>query len=533
MMIFKRIARRMAGALSLACACALITATPEAMAVDAKARTVTVKSWDGTSLSAVVMEPTTGQGPYPLVVMPSSWMLNKLEYAGRGMTMARRGYVVVSYTSRGFWESGGLIDHGEAATVKDLSTVIDWALRNTASDPSRIGASGISYGGGVSLLAAAQDPRIKAVAGLSTWADAAESSFPNQTANAQFAWFSAGGAALTGRPGPAMQTLIDKIADGDTDGGVRGFNTTAIERSPSSYVSRFNANGTAILLANGFNDSLFPPNQLVKFFNQLTGKKQLMLVQGDHTTADLPGAAGLPNAVYDRVERWFDRQLKGVNNGVDGEAPITLQSFQKQTLSFDSWQQVQAPLARWGMSAPAGLSRVGELKSGSFNGWSHSIRTGVYTIANNGPIFLSGFFQDFGVPPLTAIPLITRSGAGIWQTAAMDRDRVLAGMPHLRITVKPSQRDVTLQTYLYSVNALGIGQLVSYQPYSLRNVTAGQPRTLDIDLQASAFTIKRGNRLALVIDTSDPRFADLTRSGGTVEFSSPASAPSQFSVPLH
>jgi dipeptidyl aminopeptidase/acylaminoacyl peptidase len=32
--------------------------------------------------------------------------------------------------------------------MKDVSTVIDWAIANTDADPDRIGLSGISYGGG-------------------------------------------------------------------------------------------------------------------------------------------------------------------------------------------------------------------------------------------------------------------------------------------------------------------------------------------------------------------------------------------------
>ncbi len=81
-------------------------------------------------------------------------------------------------------------------------------------------------------------------------------------------------------------------------------------------MAALNARGTAVLPGNAFNDALFPPNQTIAFFNQLRGPKQLLLSQGDHRTAELPGALGLPNEIYTATTRWFDRHLKLLPNGV-------------------------------------------------------------------------------------------------------------------------------------------------------------------------------------------------------------------------
>lgn len=56
-------------------------------------------------------------------------------------------YVVAA--ARGFWESGGEINMAGELDMKDISTVIDWAILNLNADPDRIGLSGISYGGGL------------------------------------------------------------------------------------------------------------------------------------------------------------------------------------------------------------------------------------------------------------------------------------------------------------------------------------------------------------------------------------------------
>lgn len=494
-----------------------------------------IPGWDGTELGALVLVPQgQGSGPFPLVVMPASWGLPDLEYVGRAAQMAGSGYVVVSYTSRGFWDSAGRIDIAGASTVEDVSAVIDWALANTPADPHAIGASGISYGAGTSLLAAARDPRIKAVAALSGWADLEASLYAHQTVSKQAVGLLVGAGVLTGRPGPELAQITAKVALGDYDGAVQGFVPAAASRSVINEVDALNRNGTATLLANAFNDGLFPPNQYVEFYNRLQGPKRLLLSQGDHATAELPGALGLPNEVYAATVRWFDRYLKGAANGVDDEPGVRLATLDGQWLDYPGWSAVQAAPTTYGLGRPAGLLRpTGTLQDGDAAGWSHRIATGVPTVADSGVVLVSGLLQGLGQPATASIPLVARAGAGVWMGPVYSRERILAGIPSLRITVTPSQRDVSLFAYLYSVDALGVGQLLSYTPYSLRAATPGVAQTLDIALQASAARIAAGRRLVLVVDTLDPRYSDVTAFGGTLTFASPVAAPSRLSLPLH
>ncbi|HCH0557125.1 TPA: prolyl oligopeptidase family serine peptidase [Pseudomonas aeruginosa] len=493
-----------------------------------------ITSFDGTELGAMVLVPTgQGSGPFPLVVMPASWSLPNLEYVGRATQMASQGYVVVSYTSRGFWDSTGQIDVAGPATVEDVSSVIDWALAHTPADPARIGASGISYGAGTSLLAAARDPRIKAVAALSGWADLEASLYANRTVSQQAVLMLAATGNLTGRPGSDLQTISAKVAVGDFDGAVNGFLPQAASRGAVHEVAQINRNGTAVLLANAFNDGLFPPSQYVAFYNQLTGPRRLVFSQGDHATAELPGALGLPNAVYDEAVAWFDHFLKGQANGVDGRGSVRLTSIGGRTLDYASWAQVQTDPVVYGLGRPTGLLRpTGTLSSGDATGWSASILTGIPTLADSGVVLLSGLLQAFGQSAQTSIPLVSRVGGAVWSGPVLDRSRVLAGAPSLRVTVTPSQSHVTLVAYLYRMDALGTGTLLSYKPYSLRDAVPGQARTLEIALEAAAAEIPAGSRLVLVVDTLDPRYTDATDVGGSVAFGSPASAPSRLSVPL-
>jgi predicted acyl esterase len=82
----------------------------------------------------------------------------------------------VSYTTRGFWNAGGVVELASPNDVKDAQHVVDWAIQNTCNDSNgnlnrNVGVGGMSYGAGIGLLLAAQDSRIKAVGMLSGWFD--------------------------------------------------------------------------------------------------------------------------------------------------------------------------------------------------------------------------------------------------------------------------------------------------------------------------------------------------------------------------
>ncbi|RXE24365.1 CocE/NonD family hydrolase C-terminal non-catalytic domain-containing protein, partial [Xanthomonas perforans] len=335
------------------------------------------------------------------------------------------------------------------------------------------------------------------------------------------------------RAGPDLAQIGARVAQGDYDGAVQGFLPQAASRSPATDVAALNARGTAVLLGNAFNDGLFPPNQTIAFFNQLRGPKQLLLSQGDHATAELPGALGLPNEIYTATTRWFDRHLKQVRNGVDAEAPVRLSPRAGQWLDYPDWASVQQATTQLGLSAPAGLlSPTGGLTGGTSSGWQSRIATGVPTVADSGVVLVSGLLRGIGLPVSTSIPLVNRAGAAVWVGSPLTSTRRLTGSPSLRVTVVPSQSNVSLFAYLYRMDGLGVAQLITHAPYSLRNSTPGRAVTLDWPLQAAATEIPAGQRLVLVIDTRDARYTDASEGGGTVTFTSPVAAPSVLNVPL-
>src|SRR3954447_12619863 len=85
-------------------------------------RFVDIPAADGAVLKANVIEPTS-PGRHPAIVFINSWGLNDLEYLAQAQLLAAGGYTVLSYTTRGFWGSGGKIDTAGPLDLADASTV--------------------------------------------------------------------------------------------------------------------------------------------------------------------------------------------------------------------------------------------------------------------------------------------------------------------------------------------------------------------------------------------------------------------------
>ncbi|MBE1160537.1 X-Pro dipeptidyl-peptidase [Dyella sp. 7MK23] len=520
-----------------------------ALAVPAAAQTLpgtstSIPTPDGYQLQAYVAVPS-GSGPFPLVVMPSSWGENYTEYVGEANALAGDGYVVISYSSRGFGTLCGLnphcgyIDIDGPLTIGDVSTVIDWALSNTPSNPQAIGVSGISYGAGTSLLAAEHDTRIKAVASMSTWADLVASLDANQTPSQQGIGLLSF-ASYLGKPGALMaQVNTDVLAD-NFAGAVQAVqndpNTPG--RSPINAVAQLNANGTAVFVANAYEDSLFVPSQLINFYNQLTVPKRMMFSHGDHTTAELAGAFGFPNEIYSAVNAWFDHYLKGVDNGIDTQPPVQLKSQTGTWSTFADWNAVQQGAVTYQLTKPVSCGLLyqctGSLSTGTGGGWQYGITGGYLTAATTGVAFVSGALTGYlDLPPSVALSLVNRWNAGVWVSPAATQAQSLMGMPALQLTVTPTSNRLTLIAYLYDINASGIGQLITWKPYTLNNAAVGVSQTIGIQLEATDWQMKQGDQLALVIGTNDLRYAGVTPLNSDVTFSASTAVPSTLTVSFH
>ncbi|MVO90925.1 acyl esterase [Streptomyces sp. p1417] len=480
-------------------------------------RFVDIAGDGGTKLAANVVTPAGAEdgAGYPVIVLPTSWAVPQIEYLAQARKLAATGYVVVSYNSRGFWQSGGEIEVGGPEDIADASKVIDWALANTPADPGRVGMAGVSYGAGISLLAAAHDKRVKAVGALSGWGDLVGSIYSGRTQHVQAGALLGGAGELTGRPSAELRTILKDFLGSNLDKEPEMLAWGA-KRSPATYLDRLNENGAAIFLANAWGDTIFPPNQYADFYEKLTGPKRLEFRPGDHATSEATGLLGLPNDTWTNTRRWFDRHLKGERNGIDQEQPVQLKS--RSTGGYEGypdWKSVGA------------TSRKIDLTDGA------TVHTNTDSGANGGTVLLSNALDQFlKLPRVASIPLLPRRYAAVWQSERSARVERVRGTAKLHTTVTGTKESGTLVAYLYDVGPLGLGKLVANAPYTFHGKTPGKPFTVDLELFSTAYDVPAGHRLALVVDTVDPLYVEHNPSGAQLTFSSPSTDPSYVSIPL-
>nr|WP_311767053.1 alpha/beta fold hydrolase [Streptomyces rhizosphaericus] len=503
------------------------TATTAAATASATAATSTATSIrfvdipgdGGVNLAANVVAPANADASHrlPLVVLPTSWSLPQVEYLAQAKKLAETGYVVLTYNTRGFWQSGGKIETAGPPDIADASKVIDWALANTPADPDHIGMAGLSYGAGISLLAAGADPRIKAVVAMSGWADLVGSIYGDRTQHAQAAGLLAGAGGLTGRPSEEFQQILDDFFSSNL-AKEKDLIAWGKKRSAATYLDRINANGAAIMLGNSWGDSIFPPNSYADFFEKLTGPKRLELRPGDHATAELTGLLGLPNTTWNHARQWLDRYLKGEPNGIDSEQPVQLTSRTAGgdgSEGYPSWSAVRSEQRR------VPLDSTKKVTANHDSG------------ANAGTVLLGGALDQFlKLPPLASIPLLPRSYAAVWQTGAHAREQRVRGTVKLHTTVASDRSDGTAVAYLYDVGPLGVGKLITNAPFTFHERTPGTPFGVDLELFSTAYDVPAGHRLALVVDTVDPLYIEHNPDGAHLTFSSPDSDPSYLTVPV-
>jgi predicted acyl esterase len=491
---------------------------------------VVITSADGTPLTANVFEPISdAQAPHPAVVFVNSWALNEYEYLVPAATLAARGYIVLSYNTRGFGTSGGLIDVAGPRDMADLSAVLDWLEDNTAVDVERIGMSGISYGAGISLLGLAQEPRIRTAVAMSGWGDLADSLYKDETPRLAWGLVLIGSGYFTGRMDPI---IVEQYLHLLTHGDVAGVRAWAALRSPATYVDAINASGKPVYLSNNLSDTLFNPNQILDFYERLTVPKRLDLNQGTHATAEVPGILGLSSYVWDNAYDWLDYWLRDVDNGILERAPVTIEKkFSHERLELPDWPAAATETTRLYLTprvfVDGSLSREPNRTS-----LSNRVVAGVDTLATTGiPVLSDALEAHLDLPVLAWLPQISSlHGMTFWSSAFSGGLEIL-GRPQLGLRLIPAADTAHVVVYLYDVDALGTGTLITHGTASLHDVAPRQLQTLHVDLNATAYDLPASHRLAIVVDTMDAQYAGRTPLGTALDVPFSLSGQMQLEVP--
>ena len=168
----------------------VVLASPAVAAEDVATQEAMVESGSGADaveLDTTLYVPASAEDePAPAVVLAHGFGGSKGSVADDALDLAERGYVVLTYSARGFGRSTGQIGLNDPRfEIADLSTLLDLlADRDEVQldgdgDP-RVGVAGGSYGGALALLGAAYDDRIDAIAPQITWNSLTSALFPSQ-----------------------------------------------------------------------------------------------------------------------------------------------------------------------------------------------------------------------------------------------------------------------------------------------------------------------------------------------------------------
>lgn len=494
-----------------------------------------ITSPDGNRLAANLMTPkaTPPASGWPTIIFVNSWVVEEHEYIVQAAQFAKKGYQVLSYSARGWGCSDGLINVIADSDMMDLTAIIDWLETHTGADMGNIGISGISYGSGMSLRGAALEPRIKTAVAMSTWGNLQDALYGEQTPRLFWGFFLVASGYLTGTMDPSIaENYLNLI----THQNIPETMTWAEERSAAPLVDLINERQVPIYLANNFSDYLFHPNQVMRFYESLTGPKRLDLNQGTHASGEGFGLIGLENDTWKNTHDWFDFWLKGQNTGIMNRPAFTMQtdlSYRRE--EFSTWPIPEAEDKTFYLG-PRSLFSQGQLRTTPYSSWftvTNTINSGLDSGATTGIPILSEILDSHLKTPVKAsIPLLNRIHSIAYQSDKLGSIMKIRGIPKVTLNVEPSRKEMQLIGYLYDVDALGIGTLITHGPVTRYDAAAGQRVALDFELLATAYDVPAGHRVAIAFDTLDLLYAPPTLNLYSIQFKHASGYQSTLTLPL-
>ena len=306
----------------------LISFTP----ISASANSIevrTINTADAVSIDTSLYLPK--KTPAPAIMIAHGFGGSKDSVAQDAQFFVDKGFVVLTWTARGFGKSTGQISmNSPTGEVADTKALIAYLSRNKnvqqdkSGDP-RVGIMGSSYGGANALMTASADSRIDAVVADITWNDLQNDLFPQSaqgvTTPGPFkkvwagTFFSAVSlqSAYLGECGTFTQAWCDAY----TSAAINGAPSKTEEKllasvSPKNYVQSISA---PTLLSQGQADSLFPLNESFNTAKAIAkAHPQLPLALIWHA-AGHDGGADQADYLRDQYLQWFKKNL--LNEKID------------------------------------------------------------------------------------------------------------------------------------------------------------------------------------------------------------------------
>ncbi|WP_179894073.1 alpha/beta fold hydrolase [Streptomyces sp. or20] len=442
-----------------------------------------------------------GSGKRPAVLIGHGFGGSKNDVRAQAEKLAADGYAVLTWSARGFGESGGTISLNDPDhEVRDVSRLIDWlATRpevelDKKGDP-RVGLTGASYGGAVSLLAAGHDERVDAIAPVITYWNLADALFPDGVFKKLWAgiFITTGGGCEKFEK--RLCEMYERVAvSGKPDAEAVDLLT---ERSPSAVADRIKVPS---LLLQGQSDSLFPLGQADAMQKAISANGAPVSV--DWISGGHDGGDNETGRVEGRVGDWFDRYLKE-DTGADAGPAFRV----TRTGGVDSTDGAALLRGATGDTYPG-------LRSG---GRDIELGGGTKTFRNP---------AGSSPPAISAVPgvggglaQLSSLGVGLsldfpgqfarFESAPLDSSVRVTGTPTVQVNVTASgDRDAVLFGKVYDVSPDGRQQVLPHQLVAPYRITPGQQgKPVELALPAVDHEFDAGHRLRLVFSATDLGYA--------------------------
>lgn len=456
--------------------------------------------------------------PAPAVVLAHGFGGSKSSVAAQAQALADSGFVVLAYTARGFWGSGGQISmNSPRYEVADARAVIDdlaersEVVQDGPGDP-RVGIAGGSYGGALALLTTGYDRRVDAVAADITWNDLQTSLFgqsvepSDQAPPGVFKQWWAGGFFSVGLMQPGSQSqpcgrFAPDWCEAFDQAAESGIVTPASEAlmarsSPRSVTDQITV---PTLLGAGQADSLFPFAQAAANYDQIRAADpdnpvKLVWHGGGHD-----GGIDESERLTGLTTAWMSAHLSG-GPPVGTEFEVTLTNG---ALGADSRRQPTVlslpgfPGLGGTDTRPVGLAGMPQTIRAPAGGAPAAISSfpGLGGAAGQLSVSPPGQSASFGSEPVTS-------------------DVTVVGSPRVTLTVSSQTpvRDVALFANVRVVSGSGAEAAPQGLVAPIRLDRVGrEPTRVAVDLPAIATQVAAGDRLRVVISTTDAAYRLPTR----------------------
>jgi ABC-2 type transport system ATP-binding protein len=246
---------------------------------------------------------------------------------------AERDYAVLSFDARGHGQSGGLVGIDGPREIADTRAVHAWLAARPDVADAKIGAWGISYGGGAVLNSLVAGVPWGAVVTVETWTDLYTALMPQGLVKSGLVAGLAGSIPEAKRD-PSLAAVQAAAFAGNT-AVVRPW---AAERSS---LSKLGSVTTPVFMAQGRRDFLFGIDQGSNAFKLLRGPKVLYLGLHGHAPSTFP--AGDTGLLMTQVKAWFDCHLRSVGcESALGSVYITPETFAGQAVRMTSLPATKA-----------------------------------------------------------------------------------------------------------------------------------------------------------------------------------------------